>query len=188
MLLAGEAPGTAVFSNRIKDASANENGVGGVAMRSFEAGKDLDGNESTHSILGNESRLGYLDGSAGDGEAGINQPVAIDIRSADTSLSGISLSANQISHDHYGIWTENLPAIANQREHVRLDGRDPARRGLAAPAHRPGSNDRQECQAQLGLADWEGAPAADFAGSRGVGPPIPCRSAVPARSRSGEPE
>jgi len=112
ILMAGGAPGTAVYNNTVSYNTADGNGLGGVTLHSHAPGQDLNGNVISHNTISDDGINGYPNGAPGDSDAGITQSVGITIWSAATPLTGTSIVANQISHDYYGIWTKNVPKIA----------------------------------------------------------------------------
>jgi parallel beta-helix repeat protein len=112
IILAGGAPGTGVYDNTVTGNTAEGNGLAGVTLHSHAPGQDLNGNVITHNILSDDGLHGYPNGAPGDSDAGITQTVGITVWSAATPLSGTVITGNQISSDHYGIWTQHVPKIA----------------------------------------------------------------------------
>lgn len=112
ILMAGGPPGTAVYNNTVKGNTADGNGLGGVTLHSHAPGQDLNGNAILNNIIASDGVDGYPNGSPGDSDAGITHSVGITIWSAVSPLTGTTVTGNQISHDYYGIWTQNVPKIA----------------------------------------------------------------------------
>ncbi|MGO9762285.1 MAG: right-handed parallel beta-helix repeat-containing protein [Solirubrobacteraceae bacterium] len=112
ILMAGGPPGTAVYNNTVSYNTASGNGLGGVTLHSHAPGQDLNGNVISHNTISDDGIHGYPTGAPGDSDAGITRSVGIVVWSAATPLTGTSIVANKISHDYYGIWTKNVPTIA----------------------------------------------------------------------------
>ncbi|MGA2454130.1 MAG: right-handed parallel beta-helix repeat-containing protein [Solirubrobacteraceae bacterium] len=112
ILMAGGPPGTAVYNNTVSYNTASGNGLGGVTLHSHAPGQDRNGNVISHNTISDDGIHGYPTGAPGDSDAGITRSVGIVVWSAATPLTGTSIVANKISHDYYGIWTKNVPTIA----------------------------------------------------------------------------
>lgn len=105
VLLAAPAPGGGVYDNVVTRNTADGNGLGGITLHSHAPGQDLNGNVITDNSVSN-------DGLTGDPSFGVTSTVGILVASADTALTGTEIGGNSVSNVHYGIWTENVPAIA----------------------------------------------------------------------------
>lgn len=115
ILLAGPAPGTAVYDNVVTDNTAEDNGLAGVTLHSHAPGQDLNGNKIT------DNRLRH-DGLTPDSSFSETGTVGILVASA-TPLTGTEIAGNKISDTHFGIWTVDVPKIkpaANRFHHVAI--------------------------------------------------------------------
>jgi nitrous oxidase accessory protein NosD len=116
ILLAGGPPGTAVYNNQIVDNEASGNGLAGVTLHSHAPGQDLTGNVIIGNRLGNDN----LDGDFDFSPATDPQTTGIFIASA-VPLTGTVVQGNVIRQVYYGIWTLNVPPIADGTNHFAKD-------------------------------------------------------------------
>jgi hypothetical protein len=123
ILIAGGAPGSAVYDNTVQDNTANDNGLGGFTLHSHAPNQDLNGNKVIGNTFQNDGQNGG-NGQPGDSDFGITQTTGIIIASAVVHLKGIEVKGNRISDEYYGIWTQNAPAIkksGNKFHNVTVD-------------------------------------------------------------------
>jgi len=114
ILLAGAGPGTGVYDNVVTHNVANGNNLAGVTLHSHAPGDDLNGNK----IVGNRVRNDAL---GGDPDAGVRDTTGILIFSAVTKLKDVVVRGNTLRDVHFGIWTQNAPAIpANANTFVNV--------------------------------------------------------------------
>lgn len=106
ILIAGAAPGTAVYNNEILWNEASGNGLAGVTLHSHAPGQDLSGNMIIGNRLGNDN----LDGDFDFAPATDGQTTGILLASA-APLEGTVVQGNYIRQSYYGIWTLNVPTI-----------------------------------------------------------------------------
>lgn len=104
ILLAGAGPGTGVYDNLVKHNEASGNNLAGITLHSHAPGDDLNGNR----FIGNRLRH---DNVGGDPDAGVTDTTGILLFSAVSHLQGIVVRGNVIRDVHFGIWTQNVPAI-----------------------------------------------------------------------------
>lgn len=122
ILIAAGAPGSGAWSNRVIGNEANGNGLAGVTLHSHAPNQDLNNN----AIIGNRlshNALSGNNGQPGDGDFGVSGTIGILVASAVTELTGTQIVGNQISNEHFGIWTMKVQspaslAAANQFIHV----------------------------------------------------------------------
>ena len=104
ILLATAGPGTAVYSNLVSGNTANGNNLAGITLHSHAPGDYLNGNRIIENLVRNDN-LG------GDPDAGDQATTGILVFSAVTKLQGTIIRANVIRGVHYGLWTQNVPAL-----------------------------------------------------------------------------
>jgi nitrous oxidase accessory protein NosD len=104
ILLAGAGPGTGVYDNLVKHNETHGNNLAGITLHSHAPGDDLNGNR----FIGNFLRH---DNVGGDPDAGVTDTTGILLFSAVSQLHGIVVRANVVKDVHFGIWTQNVPAI-----------------------------------------------------------------------------
>lgn len=111
ILVAAAYRGSAAYGNRISDNVVDGNGLPGVALHSHTTRQYLNGNVVVDNVIGINA-IGGAIGGPGDGDAGVDQTVGILVWSAKTQITSVQISGNQISDDHFGIWTEHAPRIS----------------------------------------------------------------------------
>jgi hypothetical protein len=111
ILLAGAAPGTAVYSNLVQGNIADGNGLGGLTLHSHAPGQDLNGNRIIGNSFSNDAVAGNGPHKPGDSDAGLTKTAGIILFSAVTKLKGTVVMGNHLSHEYYGIWTQNVPKL-----------------------------------------------------------------------------
>jgi parallel beta-helix repeat protein len=112
ILIAGGAPGTAVYDNQVVGNEASGNGLAGFTLHSHAPGQDLNGNV----IVGNRFSRDNLDGDFDFSPATDGQTTGIFLASA-TPLTGTVVKGNVIRDVYYGIWTLNVPPIPVSANH-----------------------------------------------------------------------
>ncbi|TAM52201.1 MAG: DUF1565 domain-containing protein [Acidobacteria bacterium] len=106
ILIAGGAPGTAVYDNQIVGNEASGNGLAGFTLHSHAPGQDLNGNV----IAWNRFSHDNLDGDTDFSQATDSQTTGIFLASA-APLSGTVVLGNEIRNVYYGIFTLHVPPI-----------------------------------------------------------------------------
>lgn len=104
ILIAGAGPGTGVYDNRVLNNSASGNSLAGITLHNHAPNTDTNGNVFVGNVLNH-------DNVNGDPDAGVFETTGILILGATGPISGTVVRGNVLEHEHYGIWTQNVPAI-----------------------------------------------------------------------------
>ncbi len=123
VLVAAAFAGGAAYDNQIIGNTIEGNGLPGVSLHAHERRQDLNGNVIRNNVIGRNAISGGSNNGPGDGEAGIHHTAGILVWSAFTRVTGLQVSGNRISDDHFGIWTEHATKLrrgANVYRHVRV--------------------------------------------------------------------
>ncbi len=112
ILIAGGAPGTAVYDNQIIENQASGNGLAGFTLHSHAPGQDLNGNVIAWNFFSNDN----LDGDFDFSPVTDSQTTGILLASA-APLVGTVILGNEIRNVYYGIFTLHVPPIAVSANH-----------------------------------------------------------------------
>ncbi len=112
ILIAGGAPGTAVYDNQIVENEASGNGLAGFTLHSHAPGQDLNGNVIAWNFFSSDN----LDGDFDFSPVTDSQTTGILLASA-APLAGTVVVGNEIRNVYYGIFTLHVPPIAVSANH-----------------------------------------------------------------------
>ena len=100
ILLATGVPGGAVYNNVVDGNTADGNGLGGVTVHGHSPGEDLNGNSITNNTIGTNN----LDGDPDFFPSVDPSTTGVIVATASSPIS-ITITNNQISYNHFGVWT-----------------------------------------------------------------------------------